>query len=136
MHYVHVLPCERRVTKNDSGVGLNPLNVVKGDLNHTPQQQMENEMIKLKKLHPKDVHKSSLRGHVHDSLQSEYGYGDYRISCYGHKEWCVFFKKERLNPVTPDGLSFKEARLWLNRYLTGGISDDDVYKRIGTNPFV
>ena len=38
MHYVHVLPCEGRVTKNDSGVGLNPLNTMKGDLNHTPQQ--------------------------------------------------------------------------------------------------
>ena len=76
-------------------------------------------MIKLKRLHDKDTHlsKHTTRNYQHNSCNSEYGYKDYRINGTS-LDWNVYgTDSTRLDPITPDYMSFKEAREWLENYL-------------------
>lgn len=76
-------------------------------------------MIKLKRLHDKDTYlsKHTTRNYQHNSCSSEYGYKDYRINGTS-LDWNVYGTDgRRLNPTTPDYMSFKEAKEWLENYL-------------------
>lgn len=76
-------------------------------------------MIKLKKLHDKNTYSSrhAIRNYQHNSGNSEYGYKDFRISGTA-LNWNVYHKDgTRLDPITPDDMSFIEAREWLDHYL-------------------
>ena len=77
-------------------------------------------MIKLKRLHAKDTHsmRHAIRNYQHNSGLSEYGYKDYRIRAYGMYDWNVYGTDgTKLNPLSPNNLSFKEAREWLDNYV-------------------
>jgi len=76
-------------------------------------------MIKLKKLHGKYTHGWSGVGHYHDSSKSLYAYKEYRIKTNDiYMGWNIFKGDEQLNPITPScGMSFKEAKEWLEDYL-------------------
>ncbi len=77
-------------------------------------------MIKLKRLHAKDTYSSrhAIRNYQHNSGYSEYGYRDSRIRGTA-LSWNVYHKDgTRLDPIRPDDLNFKQARDWLNNYIT------------------
>tara|TARA_R110000782_G_C14696062_1_gene401611 strand:- start:323 stop:577 length:255 start_codon:yes stop_codon:yes gene_type:complete len=76
--------------------------------------------IKLKRLHPKGLHaQGCYNNYVHDSSKSEYGYEDYRIKTHSfYKDWNVYDSNDvQLNPMSPCGMSFREARDWLEDYI-------------------
>ena len=78
------------------------------------------KMIKLKRLHDKDTYsmRDAIRNYQHNSLNSEYGYKDYRIRGSA-LSWNVYHKDgTRLNPIRPGDLNFKQAREWLDNYVT------------------
>lgn len=76
-------------------------------------------MIKLKRLHKKLTHVWSGVGHFHDSSKSLYGYKDYFIKTNDYyMGWNIYKGDKQINPVTPSGgMSFKEARIWLENHL-------------------
>lgn len=78
-------------------------------------------MIKLKRLHAKDTYSArhAIRAYQHNSGNSEYGYKDYRIRGSA-LSWNVYHKDSPrpLNPLTWDDFNFKQARDWLNNYIT------------------
>jgi len=76
-------------------------------------------MIKLKRLHKELTHVWSGIGHYHDSSKSLYGYKDYFIKTNDYyMGWNVYKGEKKISPVTLDsGMSFKEARAWLEDYL-------------------
>ena len=76
-------------------------------------------MLKLKKLHGKYTHGWSGVGHYHDSSKSLYGYKDYFIKTNDYyMGWNVYKGEKKISPITLDsGMSFKEARAWLEDYL-------------------
>ena len=78
--------------------------------------------IKLKRLHNKNAHVGRhYNNYQYNPLSSEYGYKDYRIRAHGEQDWDVFGTDgTRLNPITTRGMSFKEAKEWLNDYLIKG----------------
>jgi hypothetical protein len=80
-----------------------------------------NMKIKLKRLHKPNAHMGKNYNHYkHDSTKSEYGYDDFRIRASDlDGDWNVYTKDgKQLNPRVPMGLTFKQARQWLENYLS------------------
>lgn len=76
--------------------------------------------MKLRRLHIKNAHRWSGIGHRHDSSKSLYGYKDYFIKTnYHYKGWEVYKNDQKISPVQPEYMSFKEAREWLENYIKG-----------------
>jgi len=75
--------------------------------------------IKLKKLHAKLDHVCSGVGHYHDSSKSLYAYKEYRIKTDdSYMGWYVCRENgENLNESIIGGMTFKEAREWLENHL-------------------
>jgi len=75
-------------------------------------------MIKLKRLHKELAHVWGGIGHRHDSSKSLYGYKEYFIKTSDYyMGWNIYKGEDQINPITVDGMSFKEAREWLDNYL-------------------
>lgn len=73
--------------------------------------------IKLKRLHDELAHVWSGIGHYHDSSKSLYAYKQYRIKTnHAYMGWEVFEGDKQISPYGI-GMSFKEAREWLENYL-------------------
>ena len=73
--------------------------------------------IKLKKLHEELTHVWSGIGHRHDSSRSLYGYKQYRIKTRDfYQGWEVYDGETQISP-TGFGMTFKEARQWLENFL-------------------
>ena len=74
--------------------------------------------IKLKRLHDNLTHAWSGIGHYHDSSKSLYAYKQYRIKTYhAYMGWEVYEGEKQISPITGFGMSFKEAKEWLENYL-------------------
>ena len=74
--------------------------------------------IKLKRLHKELTHVWSGIGHFHDSSRSLYGYKQYRIKTRDYyMGWEVYDGETQISNSNGFGMSFKEARQWLEDYL-------------------
>tara|TARA_Y100000114_G_C11575466_1_gene238501 strand:- start:179 stop:427 length:249 start_codon:yes stop_codon:yes gene_type:complete len=76
-------------------------------------------MIKLKKLHEGKHLQGCYDNYSHDSSKSLYGYKEYFIKTdYAYMGWNIYKREKQINPITPsNGMSFKQAREWLDNYL-------------------
>jgi hypothetical protein len=73
--------------------------------------------IKLKRLHKELTHVWSGIGHRHDSSRSLYGYKQYRIKTRDfYQGWEVYDGETQISS-TGFGMTFKEARQWLENFL-------------------
>ena len=74
--------------------------------------------IKLSKLHAKGLHpQGCYNNYVHDSSRSLYGYKQYRIKTLcNYQGWEVYDGETQISPIAY-GMTFKEAREWLENYL-------------------
>ena len=73
--------------------------------------------IKLKRLHKKSTHFWGGIGHFHDSSRSLSEYKQYRIKTLSaYQDWEVYDGETQISP-SGFGMTFKEAREWLENYL-------------------